>query len=130
MARKKKAAGVEKVRGNWSAAEIENLLRLYHRVGAELVGLPVGRGPAADGARGVAEREGLNPNRAREFRRFATAYSPADLEVLLALRTPQGTPPGWGVVRQLMAVKHKGKRKSLQKRAVAEIGRASCRERV
>ena len=61
-----------------------------------------------------------------QCRRFAQAYTPEELEELLALRTrKQGTPLGWATVLRLMAVKDKAMRRKLALRAADESWSAS-----
>ena len=98
-------------RGAFTANEIAALLREKYEKGRRLIeqstdasanqpkpDLTVVSGPSS-ASRRVYQNE---------YRRFAAAYTPEELEELLKLRTKkEGTPLGWGIVRKLMAVPDK-----------------------
>jgi hypothetical protein len=103
---------------------MEALVRRYYEEGKRL------RDPArtADANQSETDSTGLpgpSPTSRRFYlnqrRRFAQAYTPEELEELLALRTrKQGTPLGWGIVLRLMTVKDKAKRRKLELQAAQE----------
>jgi hypothetical protein len=70
--------------------------------------------------RELSERFKVNYHTLRKERRFARHYSEKDLEELLRLRRPNGTPLHWGHVMYLITVPHKKDRRELQKKAAKE----------
>jgi hypothetical protein len=97
-------------------------LRRYYELGRRA------SGKAADGSakepeplKVLAAEAGVKyADTIRKALRFATTYSQAELEELLALRDPDGEPLPWYFVRILLQVRDKSVRAELQRRAAAE----------
>ena len=65
----------------------------------------------------LAARHGLSQTMLRKLKRFATAYSLADLEKFCKLRRPNGLPLHIGFIGVLLIVSDKNEREKLQKQA-------------
>ncbi len=102
------------LRGARTAGENERRLRRYYDVGE--------KSPRdSDGKPTYSKHDTkYQKTRLRDCCRFADAYEPCELDALLNLRSQQGTPLSWSVVRLLLTVENKEKRKKLQKRAAEE----------
>src|SRR5271157_2354731 len=97
-----------------SAGEIERRLRRYYDVGK--------KSPKDSDGKPTYSKHDTKYHKARlrDCCRFADAYEPCELGSLLKLRSQQGTPLSWSVVRLLLTVENEEKRKKLQKRAAEE----------
>jgi hypothetical protein len=112
--------GKEGQSAGWSSADIEGLLRRYHRLGKAQNEQKSPDHRLRAKASVPASTSQFTAIHLRECRRFARAYTDDELEALLKLRTVRGTPLPWGVVRQLMGIHDKAKRQTLQERAARE----------
>jgi hypothetical protein len=90
-----------------TAGDIERLLRRYYDVGK--------KSPKDSDGKPTNSKHDTKYQKAhlRDCCRFAAACTRSELKALLKLRSQQGTPLSWSVVRLLMTVKNKEKRKKL-----------------
>jgi hypothetical protein len=103
---------------------MEALVRKRYEVGKRLLD-PARKADANQSETDTTDVPGPSPASRRAYlnqcRRFAQAYTPEELEELLALRTSKhGTPLGWAHVLQLMPVKDKALRRELELQAARE----------
>lgn len=64
-----------------------------------------------------AEANGVNENTLRKIKAFANAYSPPEVNELLALRRPNGLPLHWGFLPILLVIDDPAQRKKMAERA-------------
>ena len=96
-------------------------IRKYYAVGTQVLqGLDDGQRYDGKTVAEAAARLGTEGDSVRKAREFARAYTPAQLEELCGLRTPDGEPLTWSHVRWLIQVKDPVDRSELQAGAARE----------
>ena len=118
-----KPSGSARITGSRARAADETVkrLRAYHALGREALARdPEGAAPDPATARELAAKKKYGLGTVQEARRFARTYPAGDLEELLRLRSPAGTPLSWGHVRQLISIPGKRARETMAKQAARE----------
>jgi hypothetical protein len=104
------------------AAQVEAQIRAFHALGQAVIARVGGTGDIdATTLADLMKKTGEGRDNIRKARVFARVYKSEELDVLCRLRTPQGLPLSWRLVRQLLTVPPGKDREALQRKA-AELG--------